>query len=335
MEAELRGSAEDFVGRFGGISLALGAQVGETRATVGVRRGRGTAAPGVYAVFEIGSITKVFTALALADMAREGVLELETPARELAPSAPWPEPVGREITLADLACHGSGFAGTPLRLLLHVLPQWNDPYVDFDVARLYDALDHMRPKRAPGERFEYSNLNYGLLGHLLARAAGCSWEQLVAARVCEPLGLRDTHPTVPPLKLGRLERGHNRRGRPVPAWTMPDGIAGAGALHSTVDDLLTFLGAHLRPGSTALGPAIELARRPRLRIGRRAAVGLGWLMVAPRRGPRIIWHSGGTGGFRSYVGLAPDGGRTAVAALSGSKRSPDRLGDRLVKRLDR
>jgi D-alanyl-D-alanine-carboxypeptidase/D-alanyl-D-alanine-endopeptidase len=327
-EPELPSAAGDWVGRFGGVGLAVGALVGEARAVVGVGVDPG-------ALFEIGSISKAFTGLALADMAVKGEVALDAPARELLPEAVhWPAAVGREITLADLASHSSGLPSGPPGLMREALRHWRDPYARFGVDVLYEALADTRLKRAPGERFRYSNFGFALLGHALARTAGGSWEELVTTRVCAPLGLDDTHASVPAEKLSRLAAGHTRRGGEVPAWTMPEGIAAAGALRSTAGDLLAFLRAHLEPGSTALGRAIELARRPRKRISRRAAVGLGWLMLAPRRGPRIVWHSGGTGGFRAYAGLAPDRGRTAVVTLSSSRRAPDRLGERLLKRLD-
>jgi D-alanyl-D-alanine-carboxypeptidase/D-alanyl-D-alanine-endopeptidase len=327
-EPRLREAADRWARGFGGVGVVLGALRGGERAVVG-------AGVDEAALFEIGSITKVFTALALADMALAGELSLDTPACELLPaSVAWPAVAGREITLADLASHRSGLPSSPPGLIRHALRHWGDPYRCFSVDALYEALARTRLKRPPGDRFRYSNFGFGVLGHALARAAGVSWEELVQRRVCAPLGLRDTHAAVPTEKVLRLAQGHNRRGRPVPAWTMPEGIAGAGALRSTADDLLTLLSAGLRPESTSLRPAIELARRKQQRISRRAAVGLGWLMVAPRRAPRILWHGGGTGGFRTYAGLTPDGD-AAVVALSCSRRQPLRLGGRLLKELGR
>lgn len=103
----------------------------------------------------------------------------------------------------------------------------------------------------------------------------------------------------------------------------------AGSLRSNAEDMLRFLTACLHPPGELPGPALALAQRPHARVGRHAEVGLGWMISAPRNAPRVVWHNGGTWGFRSFAGFSPDAG-DAVVVLSNTARSVDRLGFALV-----
>ena len=103
----------------------------------------------------------------------------------------------------------------------------------------------------------------------------------------------------------------------------------AGSLRSSVHDLLTFLEACLEPPAGTLGEAIALARKPRLRVNAHLSVGLGWLVLRRRGHPPVVWHNGGTWGFRSFAGFVPGDGPAAVV-LSNTTRSVDGLGFRLI-----
>ena len=113
---------------------------------------------------------------------------------------------------------------------------------------------------------------------------------------------------------------------------LADLMPAAGSLRSTVADMLTLLEASLAPPSGPPGPALVLARQPRVRVGRRMSVGLGWLLVERRGRPPLVWHNGGTWGFRSFAGFVPAAGVAAVV-LSSSARSVDRLGFRLLEEM--
>ena len=133
-------------------------------------------------------------------------------------------------------------------------------------------------------------------------------------------------------QAARLAVGHTRRGRPVPRFELP-ALAGAGALRSTATDMLRFREANLDPSVTPLAAPLERIQQPRHRMGRGMQVGLGWLLVrSPGKLGPLLWHNGGTNGFRSFVGVARDRG-IAVVVLSNSARSVDRLGFRLVRAL--
>jgi CubicO group peptidase (beta-lactamase class C family) len=313
------------------VGVAVGVRVGGETYTAG--RGRigpdRPAPPAADTIFEIGSITKVFTATVLAQMALEGLVSLDDPVQRFLPAGVELQVRGRAITLADLATHTSGLPRLPKGLLWLAISERKNPYANFGVDSLEAAVSAARPRRAPGGKIRYSNFGAGLLGHVLALRAGKSYEELVVERICAPLGLSDTSIAVPEEKAARFAQGHNRRGKPVPHWDLPS-LPGAGALRSTVADLLTFLEAQLGPRPPELAAAIELTHEPRARRGP-MSIGLGWLIHTPKGQPfPAIWHDGGTGGFRSVAGFVEES-ETAVVVLSNSARWVTRLGLRLLE----
>lgn len=204
----------------------------------------GDSSPDQDTIFEIGSITKVFTAALLADMARRGEVRLDDPVQRYLPAGVQvPTRGGRAITLLHLATHTSGLPRLPGNLGRTVRDRAN-PYAHYTVDDLYAFLNGCRLARVPGERYAYSNLGAGLLGHVLALRAGMGYEALVTRRLCGPLGMMDTAVTLSPEQRGRLAQGHAASDEPVPLWDLPM-LAGAGALRSTARDMLAFLAANL------------------------------------------------------------------------------------------
>jgi D-alanyl-D-alanine-carboxypeptidase/D-alanyl-D-alanine-endopeptidase len=295
--------------------------------------GRGGPSPPVAdTIFEIGSVTKVFTATLLAGMVEEGLLALDDPVQRYLPTGVELPVRGRPITLGDLATHTAGLPRLPHSFVLRSLRHRRNPYAWFTINDLYAGLPATRLRREPGGRPRYSNLGYGLLGHVLALRAGCGYGQLVQERVCHPLGLADTRVAVPAAMRHRFAQGHSRRGRPVPHWEIP-ALAGAGALRSTVADLLAFLRLQVEDAEAPLVHAAKLTHAPRARH-RRVAVGLGWTRL-PLLGTEhaLLFHNGGTGGFRSFAGFVPST-HTAAVVLSNSARSVDALGFRILQRIE-
>lgn len=274
------------------------------------RRGDTRAADG-DTVFEIGSVTKVFTALALADAVERGELSLDDPVAKLLPGVRVPER-GRAVTLRDLASHTSGLP----RLPTNMTPKNpDDPYADYTVDQLYAFLTSYQLPRDVGAQYEYSNLGGGLLGHALARRAGVTYEALVESRILEPLGLRSTAITLSPDLRARLAAGHGPTGEPVANWELPT-LAGAGALRSTANDLLAFVAAAMGR-SSPLAAAFARLTASRLPTGTPGLeIALGW-HIATSNGRDIVWHNGGTGGYRSFVGFDP-AARVGVVVLSNS-----------------
>lgn len=263
-------------------------------------------------VFEIGSITKVFTSLLLMDMARKGEVALTDPVAKFLPAnVKVPERAGRKITLADLSTQSSGLPG--------LIPNNNpadpdNPFADYTVEQLYDFLGSFQLARDIGSRYEYSNVGVGLLGHALSLRAGMSYEDLVRSRICGPLGMPDTRVTLTAGMKARLAVGHGATLDAAKNWDIPT-LAGAGALRSTANDMLTFLAANLGYTRTPLAQAMadEVSiRRPA--IPPDIEIAYGW-HVQNKEGNSIIWHNGGTGGYRSYLGYDPKS-RTGVVVLT-------------------
>ena len=277
-------------------------------------------------VFEIGSITKVFTSIVLADMVERGDVALDDPVQRLLPAdVRVPTRAGAVMTLQHLATHCSGLPRLPDNLRP---ADPANPYADYTVGQLYAFLSSHELARNIGETVEYSNLGVGLLGHALATRADTDYETLVTERVLAPIGMLDTSITLTPSARERLATGHDAALDPVANWDIPT-FAGAGALRSTVNDLLTFIEANLGVRESPLRVAIEATHRPQRSFGQPDMnIGLGWL-IRSQYGREVVWHNGGTGGYRSFLGFDLASG-TGVVVLSNSANSPDDLGFHLL-----
>ncbi len=272
-------------------------------------------------LFEIGSITKVFTATLLVDAVRRDEVRLEVPVKELLPAGVGvPSLGGRAITLVDLATHTSGLPRNPLNM---TPADADNPFADYSVPQLYQFLASYALPRAPGASYEYSNVGMGLLGHALARRAGAEYEQVLRERVLDPLGLSDTRITLEPALAARFAQGHTWTGAPASSWELPT-LAGAGALRSDAEDMLRFLAANLTDRGTALAGTFAATRRPRVTVSPTMAVGLAW-HIDSRTGHPIVWHNGGTGGFCAFAGY-DTATRRGVVVLTNSNQSVDDIG---------
>ncbi|GAA0371226.1 serine hydrolase domain-containing protein [Streptomyces blastmyceticus] len=303
----------------------LGAADGAHAVAVAAVRGeecavlcRGPAEPGTR--FEVGSLTKTFTALLLAELVARGEVHYADPVDRYLPSAV----PGPPITLLHLATHTAGLPRLPPGLIgREARAAWfSNPYAAFTSADLLAALPRTRLHHRPGTRVRYSNYGVGLLGHTLARAAGGDYAELLTERVLAPLGLTDTD--CDPYRPQALGHWH---GRPRPPWLIP-GLPAAGALRSSARDLLRFLLALLAPDRadlTGLPPSLRAAladvQRPRLALPRTGnRVCLVW-NLRPRGGRPLLHHSGGTRGFSAFAGFLPGSG-CALAALADTAPTP-------------
>ena len=232
---------------------------------------------------------------------------------------------GAEITLGRLATHSSGLPRLPDNL---APADWANPYADYTVEHLYEFLAGHKLARGIGKAVEYSNLGYGLLGHALTLAEGTDYETLIARRILEPLEMSDTAVELTPPLRERLAPGHDEELQPVPNWDIP-ALAGAGALRSTVNDLLTFLEANLGLRQTPLREAMARTHVPQVTDpGLGMDIGLAWI-IADEGDRRIVWHNGATGGYSSFIGFDPET-REGVVVLSNSVISVDGLAYRLL-----
>lgn len=252
-------------------------------------------------VFEIGSITKVFTALLLTEMVTRGEVALDDPvARYLPAGVTVPSRNGRQITLLDLATYTSGLP----RMADNMSTGSVNPFATYTIDQLYAFLSSHALRFEPGTHYEYANLGFGLLGHVLARRAGISYEDLLVARICAPLGLDDTRITLTESMRQRLALGHASNLSPASNWEFLS-LAGTGALRSTANDMMKFVRATGLAGAGApLGPAIELllkTRRPTNAAN--TSVGLGWFLQTGDDDV-IVWKDGMTGGYAAFVGYS-------------------------------
>jgi CubicO group peptidase (beta-lactamase class C family) len=301
-------------------SLAL-ATVDAGQTDVGSITLAGRTPPAATTLFQIGSVTKIFTVLVLARQVVRGDLTLDQPVAELLPSE-WRWPAGRPITLGELATHSSGLPRIPPGMSGKVWGRDADPYADIGAPELAAALSRVSLRGRGRQR--YSNLGVGLLGHALANHRGTSYAELVDTELSAPLNLSDTVVERSADQVARSATGHTRRGRERGlAWRF-DALAGAGALWSTLDDMQVFVRTHLSPPDDELGAAIRLAMSPHLDASG-GPHGLGWIRVPGRREPAAWFHNGGTAGFRSMVVVCPEARRGSVA-LASSDRSVDGLG---------
>lgn len=272
--------------------------------------------------WEIGSITKAFTGMLLAEMTLRGEVQLDDPVGLHLPSGVQERlpPLDRQPTLEDLATHHAGFRSIPLSWLIRL--RGPDPYARLTAAMVFDALGPKtrRPKRS---RFRYSNFGMGLLGHILERVAGQPYGPLVQERVLDPFRLAGTG-------VGTCASGSGlvqgfRRGKPTPPWTF-GALAACGAMRSTPSDLVRLARWVLDPPTGRVGDAMRLAMEAR-RNGpaRDMRIGLGW-MIRSRPTGDVVWHNGGTYGASSF--FAVDRRRSVAVIALGN------LGPGLVPRLD-
>jgi len=261
-------------------------------------------------VFEIGSITKVFTGTLLADMVARGEVALTDPIDKHLPSGVTaPSRNGKHITLLDLATQTSGLP----RLPTNFAPAHpNDPYADYSVEKLYDFLAHYQLTRDPGGEYEYSNLGVGLLGQLLANRAKTSYATLVYERILHPLEMDSTGVGITRAMFPHLAVGHDADGERVSDW-MFEALAGAGGLRSSLRDMMKFLSFNMKPNG-ALAAAVRDAQTMRKPISAAARIGLAWQSIEPAG---TVWHNGKTGGYQSFIGMSTDRSRGVVALANG------------------
>lgn len=338
------------------LSLSVGLIQGDTTTT---HHFGATHSPDDRSLYEIGSVTKVFTATLLASLLQTGKVKLDDSVTQLLADIP---KFPADITLLSLTTHISGLPRLPRNIWWSILKHPLNPYANYSTENLYQFLRHYRANRRHLKRhgqFEYSNLGVGLLGHVLETVTGLSYEVLLQQAIAEPLGLHDTQIQLDPEQQQRFIPGYLPNQKPATAWDLPT-LAGAGALRSTLQDMLKFAEANLRaaePGG-ALGDelgdelvmgAIARCHRPQQAIKPQQKVdddlaqdsmGLGWF-IRPTKAAEdpIYWHNGATGGYQSYLAFHKSR-HLAVIVLSnwaltppGKGFSVDALGSRIIQQL--
>ncbi len=309
--------------RSAGMAVGVLDDAGERFVAAGVREKGQAATVDADSVFEIGSISKTFTGVLLAQMVRDGTLKLDTKVSDLLPAGvklPASATTSqRPLTLRDLATQTSGL---PRQDPLYKAKDPANPYAAYSDEDLWKGLSAAPTGAEPGANYEYSNMGFMLLSHLLVKASGkATYEALVSERILKPLGMRASG-----VSAGvNFAHPHDTALKPVPAWDFPPTMSGVGGLHSSVRDMLRFAAANLRApdGSAyAVAHAVQWEKDGR-------QMGLAWHTRKTKSGNTLFWHNGGTGGSRSFIGFDLLN-KTAVVVLSNSADDVTALGMHLL-----
>ena len=279
-------------------------------------------------VFEIGSISKVFTTILLSDQVLKGTMALDDPISKYLPEGiKAPERNGKVITLKDLATHTSGLPRMPdnFRPI-----DRNNPFLGYEKEQIYEFLTAYELSRDIGVTYEYSNFGMGLLGHLLELQSGKTYEDLVKERIASTYDMNDTGISFTEAMEAQLAKGH-AYGSEVSNWDIT-GLAGAGAIRSTASDMLKFIVANINEADSPIAKAMKLSHKPAFKNeDTDFEIGLGWHYA---NDGNIVWHNGGTGGYRSFAGFNSDNNEarwiTATASKAFSIRSKTQLARDIV-----
>jgi len=277
-------------------------------------------APDADTVFEIGSVTKTFTATLLADAVSSGAVSLDTPVAKLLPGFTLPERSGKPISLFELATQRSGLPRLPANL---ESADTVNPYVSYDVTKLKAFLSSYSLPRDPDSEYEYSNLGFGLLGYALAQQGHTNYATLLKKHVFEPLRMQASGITLTDAMRAHLASGHDAQGKVTSNWDF-DVLAGCGAIRSTAADLTRYIKANMGLDKTPLAAALATAQKPWRDASGGDRIGLAWMTRKTADGD-IVWHNGMTGGYASFVGFNANGTR-GVIVLTNIQESVDDLG---------
>lgn len=276
--------------------------------------------PNASTLFQIGSVTKTFTATLLAEAVNTKAVALDTPVTNLLPDFKLPSRNGKQITLGELATQ---FSGLP-RLPGNLKPADDrDPYADYSSDRLKEFLGTYALPRDPGDKYEYSNLGFGLLGYALAQRAHVSYAAMLKSEILRPLGMSSSSATLDERLNSNWATGRDEQGKASKPWRF-EALAGCGAINSTAADMLLYLEANMGRRKGALRDAMQLAQTPRRDVGGNARIGLAWMTRHDKDGD-VVWHNGMTGGYASFIGFTANR-QHGVVILTNAQRSVDDLG---------
>ena len=272
-------------------------------------------------VFQVGSITKLWTATMIMQLIDAGLLSLDTTVAHALPGLRLGSPdLADQVTVAHLLTHTSGIDG--------------DIFTDTGrgddcLARYVGLLDRASSAFPPGGAYSYCNSGWVLLGRMIEVLDGRSWDDSLAERLCIPLELAQTVTLPEEAILHRAAVGHRRGGARVRVWGLPRSVGPAGLITAAPHDLLAFARFHLDGGLTPDGKrllseaSVTAMQQPRTAIpdfaSPGAAIGLGW-RVDRWDGRAIIGHDGDTVGQSAYLRIDPQA-RVAACLLTNSGQS--------------
>lgn len=291
-------------------------------------------------LFEIGSVTKVFTGILLASAVEQGKVRLDQPVVELMREVAEIDP---RVTLERLASHTAAMPRLPENMgtlpgALRMLTGGN-PYQNYGEREFHEALRGLKLLGAPGAENNYSNYGVALLGHALAKARGLSFAELLQTDLLDPMGLADTSLALGPARKARFSQGHTTAAGLGPIsiamksdpWDLADCLAPAGGVRSSGADLRRFLRVCMGLEQTSISNAVKISTLALSRKSERREVGLGWYRTIDKElRQTIVWHNGGTGGFQAHLSFTEDR-QAGVVILCNASVDVDQLGFRLLR----
>lgn len=285
--------------------------------------------PDAETIFEIGSITKTFTATILAIYVNQGKLKLSDPMIKFLPDSVAINPALKDITLVNLINHTSGLPSVPSNLALQSGYDKADPYKNYNKQLLFDWLKNVKLLNPPGAHYAYSNAAVGLLGVILEKLSGKPYEQLVSEMICAPLGMKSTVQHLYPMMVNRSTALYTEAGEQTPPWDF-DALAACGALRSDMNDLILYAKANLNDDrQDAVSKALKLTHQ--ITFDQQPNIGLAWHIILVEGVP-YYFHNGGTYGSSSFLAFNKEK-NLAVICLSNAETSTDNLGVELLKLL--
>ncbi|WP_168796439.1 serine hydrolase domain-containing protein [Flagellimonas onchidii] len=281
-------------------------------------------------VFEIGSITKVFTATLLSNLINDQKIKLNDNIQDY---LDFKIKLNREITFKELANHTSGLPRIPSNLNLLIVDRDN-PYKDYDKEKLKEYLtSEIKLNQEPGVKYEYSNLGAGILGFEIAAISNTSYESLLQEKIFQKYKMENSTSKRESIK-SKLVKGLKPSGKITSNWDF-DVLAGGGAIFSTVEDLSKFALAQFDNKNKEL----TLTQKPTFKINDNMQIGLGWHIIKRKNDGELIWHNGGTGGYTSSMALDLENKNgiiilSNVSAFNKKMGNIDQLCFGLIKTLD-
>ena len=331
------------------IGLMIGAIAGDEEVLLGfgARQLGDSQPPDADTVFEIGSISKAFTGILLAQSVENGDLELDDRVADLLPDGWSLSESAKDVTLQHCTTHTSGFPRLPGNLLgvTEVFRDHfgGDPYRDYREEQFREALASVDLEFEPGADRSYSNFAVGLLGFVLATRNGSDYDTLLKTRICQPLGMERTTTVADAWQQEHMATKYRSVLRLGPMafaldsddWRLPNHLAGAGAIRSTGRDMLTFLKANMGRIETPIDPAIRRSHQQLFEESPDQTMGMNWIRsYKDGVSQNVIWHNGGTGGFRTWLGFTEDH-QFGVFVLANTRHDVGDIGNGLVAALVR
>lgn len=293
------------------------------------------ASPDATTIFQIASVSKLFTATVLQILCDEGVVSMDATLAELIGHSMPLSAAAQQVTLRQLATHTSGFPRIPRSLEEKAIAAAKgddpllDPYSHLGPQFFFDYLATTEDKKEPG-RFEYSNFGMGLLAHVLERVTGKDYESLVSEKILVPLGMDGTGIALSPALQAKLAQGHTAKGAPTPAWRFA-ALAGAGAINSSVQDMVRFVQASVETGGLLAVP-FEKMRVPQFK----GDTGIGWMQPTFidrfLGNEQVVWHNGMVGGYAAYLSIHAKT-RTGVVILTNKALPADMVGMLVMRKV--